>query len=154
MSFQVVTHWWEVKGIKSYLQCVEEAKIWRKQLSPSGMGHPPECSKPVISQHSVGCSRIYSVCVCFFFCVFLHVLNVLVFIWLCVRVFLCYCKMTASMHLKIWQKQLSPSCQHNPPKASKLVISQLLVEPTKVGTTGYVRSRFVYFQSSHFCLTH
>ena len=53
LSFQVDAHWWEVKGIKSYLQCMEGAKIWQKQLSPSWMGYPPVSSKSVISQHSV-----------------------------------------------------------------------------------------------------
>ena len=40
------------------------------------------------------------------------------------------------MHIKIWQKQLSPSSQPNAPEASKLVISQLLVVPTTVSATG------------------
>ena len=66
LSFQVDAHWGEVKGIKSYLQCIEGAKIWQKQLSPSWMGYPPESSKPVISQHSVGCSGS----VCMFVCLY------------------------------------------------------------------------------------
>ena len=93
LSFQVDAHWREGKRIKSYLQSVEEAKIWQKQLSPSWTGYPPEYSKPVISQHSVGCSGIVCVyvCVCLCFCVFvcLCVLSVFVFIWLCDHGFVC-----------------------------------------------------------------
>ena len=63
----------KVKGIKSYLHCMEGAKIWQKQLSPSWMGYPPESSKHVISQYLVGCSGS----VCLFVCS-----SVFVFIWI------------------------------------------------------------------------
>ena len=78
LSFQVDTHWGEVKGIKSYLRCIEGAKIWQKQLSPSWMGYPPESSKPVISQHCSGN-------VCMFVCLCVLCLSVFVFIWICVH---------------------------------------------------------------------
>jgi hypothetical protein len=124
LSFQVDTHWQEVKGIKSYLQCMEGAEIWQKQLSTSWMDYPPKSSKPVISQHSVGCSvsvcMFVWLCACMFRCV-------------CVYLFMCACVYVCVrwlMHLKIWQKQLRPSCQYNPHEASKFVISQLLVVPT------------------------
>ena len=69
MVFHTV-HWGEVKGIKSYLQCIEGAKIWQKPLSSSWLGYPPESSKPVISQYSVGCSG--SVCMLVYLCVHRH----------------------------------------------------------------------------------
>ena len=125
LSFQVDAHWREVKGIKSYSQCMERAKIWQKQLSPSWMGYQPDSLKPVISQHSIGCSdsvwMFVCLCVCMFRCVCVY-LNMCALVYVCVRWL---------MHLKVWQKQLSPSCQHNPLEASKFVISQqLLVVPT------------------------
>jgi hypothetical protein len=126
LSFQVDAHWGEVKGIKSYLQCVEGAKIWQKQLSPSWMGYPPESSKPVISQHWVGCRgsvcMLVCLCVCMFKCICVY-LNMCALVYVCVRWL---------MHLNVWQKNLSYSCQDNPHEASYFVISQLLV----VHTTG------------------
>jgi hypothetical protein len=112
LSFQVDAHWGKVKGIKSYLQCIEGAKIWQKQLSPSRMGYPPESSKPDISQHSVGFSGSVSMfvclCVCRFKCVCVY-LNMCALVYVCVRWL---------RHLKVTKKQLSPSCQHNPHEAS------------------------------------
>ena len=99
LSFQVDAHWGEFKGIKSYLQHIEGAKIWRKQLSPSWMGYPPESSKPVISQHSilVCCSgsvcMFVCLCVCMFKCVCVH-LNMCALVYVCVRWL---------MLLKVWQ---------------------------------------------------
>ena len=78
MSFQVDAHWWEVKWIMSYLQCVEGENLWQKKLGPFWTGHPPESSKPVICQHSVGCSC--SVCIFVFLCV-----------WVCLSLFDCVC---------------------------------------------------------------
>ena len=108
LSFQVDAHWGEVKGIKSYLQCIEGAKIWPKQLSPSWIGYPPESSE----QHSVGCSG--SVCIFVCLCVFMF-MCVCVYLNMCALVYVC---VRWLMHLKVWQKQLSPSCQHNPHEAS------------------------------------
>ena len=86
LRFQVDAHWWEVKGIKSYLQCVEGANIRQKQLRPSCKCPPHEGSKPVISHQSVGRSASF-VCVFWvFLCVFVC-LRVYVFMWFCVGVF-------------------------------------------------------------------
>ena len=54
------------------LSFVEGAKYMRKRRTPSCKGHPPEASRPVISQRFVG----------FRFCVF-------VCLGLCVGVFMC-----------------------------------------------------------------
>ena len=128
LSFQVDTHWWEVKGIKSYLQCVKIAK-WQKHLRPSCKGHPHEALKPVISQQ-----LLYCLWVCVFMCFLLVSFGVCVI--KCIYVLVCWCVCACVKLLKIWQKQHSPSCQHYPPEALKSFISQLPVVPTRASTTG------------------
>ena len=130
LRFQVDAHRWEVKGIKSYLHCVEGANILQKQLRPSCKCHPPEGSKPVMSHQAVGRSGSFCVFYEWFFCV-LVCLRVYIFMWFCVSVFVLVWK---DWFIKKCCK--TNTCQHHPPEASKSVISQLLEGPTRASTTG------------------
>ena len=48
LRFQIDRNWQELKGIKSYLQCVKGPQMWRKQLIYSGQCHPLKASKNLI----------------------------------------------------------------------------------------------------------
>ena len=50
------------------------------------------------------------------------------------------------VHLEIWQKQLSPSCQRHPHEASKPVILQQLVVPTMQALQGSMQ-----FSDNSYC---